>query len=87
MRFDRCHKCHHLAGGNACLYFTNLGYKLIAGINISAKQFDQDKIVDVIKSAINDTKIDPHFLELELTESAIDYYAYNWSYGLGRRWH
>ena len=39
-------------------HYNELGYKLIAGINISAKQFDQDKIVDVIKNAIDDTKVE-----------------------------
>ena len=49
----------------------DMGYKLTAGINISAKQFNQDRIINVIKDAIKTTKIDPKFIELELTESVI----------------
>ena len=47
------------------------GYKLTAGVNISAKQFNQDKIVDVIKLCIAESGLDPNYLELELTESII----------------
>ena len=49
----------------------DMGYKLTAGVNISAKQFKQDKIVDLIENCINDTGLDPKFIELELTESII----------------
>tara|TARA_X000000368_G_scaffold71427_1_gene52071 strand:+ start:2058 stop:4202 length:2145 start_codon:yes stop_codon:yes gene_type:complete len=47
------------------------GYPLNAGINISAKQFNQDKLIDVIQSTINNTGIKPELIELELTESII----------------
>lgn len=47
------------------------GYKLNAGINISAKQFNQDKLVDVIQNTINSTGIESSLIELELTESII----------------
>ena len=40
------------------------GYKLTAGIN-------QDRIVEVIEDSINSTKINPKYIELELTESVI----------------
>ena len=49
----------------------NKGYMLNAGINISAKQFNQDKIIDIISDSINSTGIDPKYIELELTESVI----------------
>ena len=47
------------------------GYPLKAGINISAKQFNQDKLIDVIQNTINNTGIKPELVELELTESII----------------
>tara|TARA_B100001142_G_scaffold65922_1_gene65497 strand:- start:11956 stop:14100 length:2145 start_codon:yes stop_codon:yes gene_type:complete len=49
----------------------DMGFNLNAGINISAKQFNQDKIVDVIKNTISNTGINPNLIELELTESII----------------
>ncbi len=49
----------------------NIGYNLNAGINISAKQFNQDKLVDIIQNTIEDTGINPNLIELELTESII----------------
>ena len=49
----------------------NKGYKLTAGVNISAKQFNQDKIVDIISKCLEETKLNPKYLELELTESII----------------
>ena len=49
----------------------DMGYNLNAGINISAKQFNQDKIVEVIKNTISNTGINPNLIELELTESII----------------
>ena len=37
------------------------GYKLSAAINISAKQFNQDKIIKIIQKCIKDTKLEgPH---------------------------
>ena len=47
------------------------GFSLNAGINISAKQFNQDKLIDVIQNTIDDTGINPNLIELELTESII----------------
>jgi len=47
------------------------GFSLNAGINISAKQFNQDKLVEVIQNTINTTGINPNLIELELTESII----------------
>ena len=47
------------------------GYHLKAGINISAKQFNQDKLVEIIQNTINETSIKPNLIELELTESII----------------
>jgi len=47
------------------------GFSLNAGINISEKQFNQDKLVDVIQNTIDNTGINPNLIELELTESII----------------
>lgn len=38
-------------------------------VNISAKQFEQSNFVSVVKDIIEETKIDPRQLELEITES------------------
>ena len=48
------------------------GYtELTAAVNISAKQFFNSDIVAIVKEAIKKTKLNPKFLELELTESII----------------
>jgi diguanylate cyclase (GGDEF)-like protein/PAS domain S-box-containing protein len=38
-------------------------------VNVSAQQFYRGKIADVVRTALNETGLDPHWLELELTES------------------
>ena len=40
-------------------------------VNLSAKQFRQADFTAVVKSALNDSKLEPGYLELELTESAV----------------
>ncbi len=40
-------------------------------VNISAAQFHQNDLVETVREAINESGIDPRFLELELTESVI----------------
>lgn len=42
---------------------------LKVGVNISAYQFQQENFVDIVKSAIEETGIDPKRLDLEITES------------------
>lgn len=37
-------------------------------VNISAMQFQQENFVEVVEQIVKEAKIDPHFLELELTE-------------------
>jgi diguanylate cyclase (GGDEF)-like protein len=44
---------------------------LRVAVNVSASQFRQGNLLDVIHSAVNDAGLDPRFLELELTESAV----------------
>ncbi len=40
-------------------------------VNLSARQFRQPKLVDTIKQILSETGLDPHFLELELTEGSV----------------
>jgi len=48
------------------------GYdNLTCAVNISAKQFYQNDIIEIIENALKKSKLDPRFLELELTESVI----------------
>ncbi len=39
------------------------------GVNLSANQFKQSDLVDKIKLALKETGLDPHYLDLEITES------------------
>ncbi|KPK15240.1 MAG: hypothetical protein AMJ62_09730 [Myxococcales bacterium SG8_38] len=41
------------------------------GVNVSAQQLEDPMFIDKIRSALNDTKLPPEFLELELTESSL----------------
>jgi len=48
------------------------GYNnLTCAVNISAKQFYQNNIIEIIENALKKSNLDPNFLELELTESVI----------------
>jgi diguanylate cyclase (GGDEF)-like protein len=40
-------------------------------VNVSATQFRQGNLLAIIQSAVNDAGLDPRFLEIELTESAV----------------
>lgn len=40
-------------------------------VNLSARQFQQQDLSDLVGRILIETKLDPHFLELELTESSI----------------
>lgn len=55
------------------------GYnKITMAVNLSARQFRDADIVEMIKQIIEETKIDPHMLELEITESiALDNIEYS----------
>jgi diguanylate cyclase (GGDEF)-like protein len=44
---------------------------LRVAVNVSASQFRQGNLLDVIHEAVNDAGLDPRCLELELTESAV----------------
>jgi len=49
--------------------WTAKGYPLRMGVNLSPIQFDQANLPDKIKSIVAKTMIEPHQLELEITES------------------
>jgi EAL domain-containing protein (putative c-di-GMP-specific phosphodiesterase class I) len=40
-------------------------------VNVSAVQFRQEGFCDMIKAVLQETELDPHYLELELTESLL----------------
>jgi diguanylate cyclase (GGDEF)-like protein/PAS domain S-box-containing protein len=40
-------------------------------VNVSALQFRQDGFVELIRAVLHETGLDPHYLELELTESLL----------------
>jgi diguanylate cyclase len=44
---------------------------LRVSVNLSASQFRQERLVDSIRSALDDARLQPKFLEVELTESAV----------------
>ncbi|MEO1377014.1 MAG: EAL domain-containing protein, partial [Cyanobacteria bacterium J06635_10] len=39
-------------------------------VNLSARQFQQPDLVDTVRRVLNETKLSPRYLELEITESA-----------------
>lgn len=38
-------------------------------VNLSGKQFEQPNLVDMIQDILHETRLEPHYLELEVTES------------------
>lgn len=44
---------------------------LRVGVNISSRQFREPDLIENVAHAIKESQIDPHFLELELTESML----------------
>jgi diguanylate cyclase (GGDEF)-like protein/PAS domain S-box-containing protein len=40
-------------------------------VNISARQFLQNNLIDIVSGVLKDTRLDPKYLELELTESVV----------------
>jgi len=40
-------------------------------VNLSGRQFDQEGLIEVVSNALRDSGLDPQYLELEITESAI----------------
>jgi len=44
---------------------------LRVAVNVSARQFKQANLVEVISRVLRETGLDPHYLELEISESAV----------------
>jgi EAL domain-containing protein (putative c-di-GMP-specific phosphodiesterase class I) len=44
---------------------------LRVAVNLSAQQFRQKNLVDIVRSALTSARLEPQYLELELTESAV----------------
>lgn len=44
---------------------------LRVAVNLSEKQMRQENFIEIVKKILDETKLDPHFLELEITETAI----------------
>jgi len=56
----------------ACKSWHVRGYKPISvAVNISPKQFRHQEITQLISSVLSETQLDPQYLELEITESAV----------------
>ncbi len=47
------------------------GHRLVVSVNLSAVQFERSDLIDRIARILSETQIDPSYLELELTESAV----------------
>jgi diguanylate cyclase (GGDEF)-like protein len=47
------------------------GLHLRMAVNLSARQFRQDSLIDTVRGALNAARLEPRYLELELTESAV----------------
>jgi diguanylate cyclase (GGDEF)-like protein/PAS domain S-box-containing protein len=44
-------------------------------VNLSSRQFEQPDLVDIVSRALYDSKLEPQYLELEITESTLMKYA------------
>ena len=49
----------------------NMGYKVKVAVNIAEKQLREENFIEMIKSVLSATGLDPHYLEIEITETAI----------------
>lgn len=47
------------------------GLKLLVTVNISALQFKRGNLLELVKAALAESQLEPHYLELELTESVL----------------
>jgi diguanylate cyclase (GGDEF)-like protein/PAS domain S-box-containing protein len=52
-------------------HLSSLGFDIGVSVNVSQRQFSQPGLVDNVRSVLNEFRLDPIRLELELTESAI----------------
>jgi diguanylate cyclase (GGDEF)-like protein/PAS domain S-box-containing protein len=44
---------------------------LVVAVNLSARQFRQTQLADMVEAVLSDTRVEPRFLELELTETVV----------------
>lgn len=51
--------------------WTEAGFPLRVGVNVSARQFHQEDIRERILNVLKETALDPHQLEIEITESLV----------------
>jgi diguanylate cyclase (GGDEF)-like protein len=47
------------------------GLQLRMAVNLSARQFRQDSLIETVRGALATARLEPRYLELELTESAV----------------
>ena len=47
------------------------GLQLRMAVNLSARQFRQDSLIDTVRGALSAAQLEPRYLELELTESVV----------------
>ena len=47
------------------------GVHLRVAVNLSARQFRQDRLIESVRTALTASRLEPRYLELELTESAV----------------
>ena len=69
---DQIHEIGKFVINNVCRQtkiWLDEGYNLIGSINLSSRQLEQESIVAEVKNALDDSELDPNFLELEITES------------------
>jgi EAL domain-containing protein (putative c-di-GMP-specific phosphodiesterase class I) len=55
----------------ACLIAANWPEHLTVAVNLSAPQFDNARIVETVQKALKKSGLEPHRLELEITESLL----------------
>jgi diguanylate cyclase (GGDEF)-like protein len=55
----------------ACVWQTAGLRPIRVAVNLSAQQFRQKNLVEVVRSALHAARLEPRYLELELTESAV----------------
>ena len=47
------------------------GYPMMMAVNLSARQFKQDALIDMMRAVLDETGMDPTMLELEITEGVM----------------
>ncbi|MFP7474229.1 DUF4084 domain-containing protein [Niallia taxi] len=48
----------------------DVGYQVKVGVNLSPRQLQQENIAEKIREILNETKVDPKYIDLEITEAA-----------------